>query len=182
MDGPGGQDVFEGGRPQVEVVVPTEQDLPRVLELLHAQDEFHHSIDPTYYVEPGNAKRVDAFKEDLNKTILGEDKNKHVRIAKVGGQIVGFVTYEDTQASYPDTNIENYVEVKELYVDQTQRNLGTGRKLAQVAIDHADKGDKHMVAQYSALNTGASNFWTKMGFPPAQIIGIRPPQPPTPAV
>lgn len=67
------------------------------------------------------------FKRYLKRTI--NKNNTFILIAEKENNIFGFITFEKATVDYFDTNIVEYGEVLELFVDLKYRKIGIGEEL-----------------------------------------------------
>lgn len=160
----------EKGAPiQYEIVKPTITDIPQLLDLWKEQYEYHHAIDPTYYVPYSETLRgtVEGY---LQKLIADQDE-EHILVAREGPTLVGFVTFGTETESYFDTNITRYGEIKELLVKPDNRKQGIGKALIdRVEENFRSQNLSHVKIQVSSFNPTALAVYEKLGYTPRQQL------------
>lgn len=146
----------------MKFIKPTIDDLEQILQLWKLEYEHHHNLDSSYYIEP-TADSLGMFREYLIKAIQKGKPN--ILIAKQDDEIIGFMTFDINSESYPDTRIKKFGEVLELFVDESQRGKGIGKKFIEEAEEFfKNKGIKYMKFQASSFNLPAFNLYKKMGY------------------
>lgn len=164
----------EKGTPiQYEIVRPTIEDTPQLLDLWREQYEYHHGIDPTYYVPYSETLRgtVEGY---LQKLIASEDE-AHILIAKEGSSLAGFITFGTGTESYFDTNITRYGEIKELLVKPGARGQGVGKALINRVEDYFRLQNlPHIKIQVSSFNLTALAVYEKLGYTSRQELLYKP--------
>lgn len=143
---------------------PGLHDLDAIMSLWREQFEYHHDLDPVYYV-----RVTDVFSARMLayvKTSIEEDK-PHMLVARDDKKLIGFITYAEASSSYFDSNIEKFGQVFELFTDSAYRRKGVGSLLLQ-AVEHffREKGLTHMMLESSAKNPRAIDFYGSHGYTP----------------
>jgi GNAT superfamily N-acetyltransferase len=153
-----------------EIQTPSLEDISRILKLFSAQDTHHYAADPTYYIEPNDPQRVEKLTKEIIEAISEKRSPKKIAVAYAHGELAGVVTYEVGQNAYHDTRITKFIEIKELFVVETNRNQGIATDL----VNHVKNCAKEykifwLKADFTPFNKEAVAFWTKMKFIPRQI-------------
>ncbi len=156
---------------QIEILKPELTDLPAVLEMWKKQHDLHLVLDPEYYTE--NSERLDEDARGYFREAVQKDR-PHIRIAKLQGQIVGFITYTKSAPepgiATSGSNVASHVEVVDLFVEDSVRNRNIGQHLMSPVIDYAkQEGIKNIMVEVSASNPGAQRFYERSGFIPRQV-------------
>jgi ribosomal protein S18 acetylase RimI-like enzyme len=152
----------------MKIFKPGLSDIPQILQLLQKQYDYHHDLDPTYYVP--NSENLDKkFEEYLTDAIIKDDPN--ILVAEEGDETIGFITFEEQSEQYFDTNIKNYGVVLELFVNEDQRTRGVGTKLMSEAENYFKaKGLKYMKLSCSTFNKLALNFYVNGKYVSRQFL------------
>lgn len=141
---------------------PSLKDLPRILELWESQYDFHHKLDPEYYVLNSPALKQE-FEKYLTSAI--EKDTPYIIAAYNDKTLVGFMTFEKGKADYFDTNIKKFALFLEIYVDEKYRNQGVATQLMQKAENiMADMGYEWIEFQCSTFNTNAIKLYEQLGY------------------
>lgn len=152
----------------IEVIQPTINDLPLILNLWQKQYDFHHKLDNFYYVPFNNLTKI-KFKKYLTKAI--KLNNPCLLIAKIDKEIIGFITFSISKSSYFDSNIEKYGEIIELYVDQKYRRKGIGNLLMSETEKFFKKQNiKILKLQVSSFNQNTIEFYNHLGYTNRQTL------------
>lgn len=146
----------------MQIVKPEIKDIEELLALWEEQYEYHHQLDPEYYV--ANSPELKAkFKTYLREAIAND--KPLILIYKVEGEIAGFATFGIDQEDYFDTKIKRYGSVIELFVRSNHRQHGVGRKLMEKVEEYfRQRGIAWIELQDSAQNELAENFYEKNGY------------------
>ena len=160
----------ETGTPsQYEIVRPTPEDMPRLLELWKGQYDYHHNLDPDYFA-PYDQETAE---RELQKAIEGDEP--HIFVAREGMTLVGFITFGSERNDYPDANIRQFGELKELFVTQDARGQGIAKALIANAENHfRAEGLDHIGVHASPFNKPALALYEKQGYVPRQQILYKP--------
>jgi len=143
----------------IQIVKPQIVDVAELVKLWKEQYDFHHNLDSEYYV-PYSRDLEKEFNRLITKAITNGEP--HLLVAKDGDHIVGFVTFEEDSEEYFDTNIKKFGVVIELYVSESSRKKGVGKKLMSEAEKYfASKGLQHVKLACSTFNKNALNFYEK---------------------
>lgn len=149
---------------------PTPGDIDVLLDLWRAQYAFHHELDSEYYVDP--EKHSLEHRAYLEKAIA--EGSPKIKVARTKEGIVGFATFDRGQETYVDTNIREFVEVKELFVAEAARRQGIAGMLMDEARSYAAaQGISHLKIQLSVNNSDAWSFYKKQGFKASQLIAFQ---------
>lgn len=152
----------------MNITKPTIQDIPQLLELWRGQYRYHHGLDNEYYVS-NSEELSEKFKQYLIKSI--NQKEPNILVAKIDGELVGFITFEENSESYFDTKINNFGEVIELFVKEDNRSTGIGKKLMEEVEKYfSKKGLKYVKLQSSTYNKLALDFYKRIGYQNRQIL------------
>lgn len=147
---------------KVKIIKPKLDDLIEIIDLWKKQYNFHHHLDPEYYVS-NSASLIKKFQKYLAEAI--EKNNPHILVARTDGKIIGFVTFNRQSADYFDTKIQEYGEVIELFIDDGYRNQGIGKRLLQAVENHFSKlRIKYIEIQTSTFNNNAIEFYQHSGY------------------
>jgi len=111
---------------EVEIIKPVVKDLGKLISLWEEQYRYHHDLDSDYYVKSSEGL-TKQFREYLAKSI--EKNDPYILVALIGGEFVGFISFEIDEAEYFDTKIKKFGSVLELYVSEKYRRKGIGSKL-----------------------------------------------------
>jgi len=152
------------------IKTPAREDVPHILKLFSAQDTHHYAADPTYYIVANNPQRIENLTKDILEAICEKQSPKKIAVAHAQEELISVVTYEIGKNSYHDTRITKFVEIKELFVQETERGQGVATDL----VNHVKNFAKEykifwLKADYTPFNKEAVAFWTKMKFIPRQI-------------
>ncbi len=151
-----------------EIIKPTAEDIPQLLELWKQQYDFHHNIDPEYYAPFTDELRV-TLEADLRALIEAEDP--HILVAKNGEAVDGFITFGRETDAYYDANIRDYGVLKEILVTFDSRGSGLGRKLITAVEDSfREQGVPDMMIQCSSFNPNALAVYNAMGYTTRQEL------------
>lgn len=149
---------------------PTLKDIPKLIPLWMDEIEYHHTLDSEYYLpNPTDETGVSEEEKYLEKAIKYDDP--FILVAKKDDDIAGFVTFEEGRADYPDTKIEHYGEVLELFVDKQYRKQGIGKQLLAAAEAHfAQRNVSWIKLQATMYNTPAIQFYERLGYENKQVL------------
>lgn len=149
---------------QYEIVRPTPEDMPRLLELWREQYDYHHTLDPDYYV-PYSEENAQTH---LQEIMQGDEP--HILAAREGTALVGFITFGMAENNYLDTNITRYGELKELLVTEDARGKGIAKALvASVENRFQAQGLGRVGVQCSVSNKPAIALYEQLGYKPSQV-------------
>lgn len=102
------------------------------------------------------------------QTMLGHIVSKTVRIARVDGHIVGFVTYGAESESYQQDVDRGFIF--NVFVKAPYRSQGIGTKLLGSAERHlAEMGFDVIALQLLAANDDAERFYNRHGYSPHRL-------------
>ena len=147
---------------QDSISAPTLEDLQELLKLWKQQYDFHHDLDPEYYIAFSDDLRIEAEKE-LQDLISSEIPK--ILISKDGTKINGFITFNEEKDQYFDALISEYGALKELFVAKDTRGKGVGKNLVAVAEKHfKDKGVNNIMIQCSSFNKTALAVYKSLGY------------------
>lgn len=160
----------EAGTPTpYEIVRPTPEDMPRLLELWREQYDFHYNLDPEHYAPYSEEVAVRELQESMQQT------TSNILVAREGNTIVGFITFGEVTEDEPDTRIKHFGELKELLVTQEARRKGIGEALVTtVENQFSTQGLTYMRVQSSTFNKPAHALYEKLGYTPRQVIHEKP--------
>ena len=144
---------------------PQDTDLDELNRLLKVQWDFHHEIDSTYYVP-----RLKAGEADIKRDFL-DKKDHYCLVALDGDRSIGFIIFVTAKAEHGDTNIQEYVEVYELILDENYRGRGIGKLLLNAVEEQAREMGFEWVSLYcSSYNENALGFYEKSGYADRQRL------------
>jgi len=147
---------------------PELNQLNKIIALWEKQYDYHHDLDNEYYVGNNSELKLE-FEKYLIKAIKNNDPN--ILVALENDELIGFITFEKADSDYFDTNIEEYGEIIELFVDKSYRQKGVGKKLMQAIEDHFSKlGINWIELQASTYNKSAINFYDNLGYENKQTV------------
>lgn len=147
---------------QLKIVKPHLKQLSDLISLWEKQYDYHHNLDNQYYVVNSESLKQ-KFEKYLTKAIKANDP--YILIAQVDNKIAGFITFEKGPADYFDTQIKEYGEVIELFVDNQYRKLGIGKKLLAAAEKHfTQRKIKYVKVQSSSFNQNALEFYKHLKY------------------
>jgi len=135
------------------------KDIYNFLPLWKKQIELHHDLDPVYYSAYNEEKEIAYWENaiEINSPVIlcAWDANK----------IVGFISFKVDKSEYPDTNITEYGEIKELFVDEEYRNRGIAAfMLHKTEAYFTSKHVKWIKLSSSTFNTKAKHFYEHIGY------------------
>ena len=116
---------------------------------------------------------VDEQRQRRGLTLMLDGCSKHrcVKVAEVGGQVIGMCTAQ-TLISTAEGGIVTLVE--DVVVDLQFRCQGIGRKLMESIEDWAlSRGTTRMQLLADRSNFSALDFYDKIGWHPTQLICLR---------
>ena len=141
---------------------PTSEDLPALIPLWIGESDFHHELDPEYYT-PTASDEDKQFEKYFLDALATNDP--YFLIAEMEEKVVGFVMYKKGKADYFDTNIVDFGEVLELFVDPDFRKKGIGEKLVnEVEKFFKEEGLAYLKLEASSRNDNAIKFYQEHGF------------------
>lgn len=138
----------------------TKEDLSEVNKLIR---ELH--------IEIANFVGKKLTEEELKEEEIKEDELDNVLVAEVGGEIMGYVSF-DTEEK-PDEWYGNHIYVCEIYVKPDMRGKGISDKLMEAVIDKAKKLNVNLKIDTFVNNKKAIKFFEKHGFEPLEIYFIK---------
>ena len=110
---------------------------------------------------------------ERNRTQIRDTLHRHAQsggafVARVDGDIAGFVTFEFANDAF-DTDVERGI-VQNLYVRPERRNDGIGRALLDRAESELTENGADVVAvETMAANDDARRFYRRLGYEPHRI-------------
>ena len=143
----------------------TENDIPKINELLCQVLEVHHKGRPDIF--KGNTKKY--TDEELGLIIA--DNNRPIFVAVNDGEVVGYAFCMFQQ--HIDNNI--LTDIKTLYiddlcVDEQKRGLHIGSTLYNFVLDFAkSEGCYNVTLNVWSCNQDALRFYEKLGLAPQKI-------------
>lgn len=141
---------------------PSFDDLDEVMSLWRGQYEYHHQLDPTYYVSVTDIL-INTMREYV-KTAIEKD-SPYILVARDDRKTIGFVTYKVEENTYFDSNIKKFGQIIEVFVDSFYRGNGVGALLMQTAERFfKEKKISHVMVQSSAMNPQAADFYHAKGY------------------
>ena len=132
------------------LIRPVERrDGPELLALMRALALFE-----------GYADQFCVAEADLDQRLFTR-RDFHVLVAESGGKLAGMVVYYFLPFTY---DLKPWLYVKELYVETTFRNSGTGVALMrEVARQCVAAGGSRIKLEVLADNAGARRFYARLG-------------------
>lgn len=116
-----------------------------------------------FYGSPVTEPLEDRVRQ-INEAVFASPPAACLLLAWEGNQLVGFAAYSFL---WPAVGLTRSLYLKELYVAAAYRGHGTGKLLMQAIIETAVKhGCSRVEWTTDNGNTGAQQFYTKLGFPP----------------
>lgn len=125
----------------------------------------HHASDPKRFIQ------VEHPEEGYGRYLVSQLSNpgSRVLVAEHEGRVVGYI--------YADLESTSWMElrgpcgfIQDVYVDESSRGLGAGRRLMHSAIDWIfSKGRSQVVLLTKTRNEHAQYLFTKLGFRPTMI-------------
>lgn len=125
----------------------------------------HHAADPKRFIQ------VDHPEAGYGRFLVSRisEPNSLVMVAERSGTVIGYV--------FADVESTNWMElrgpcgvVQDIYVDESARHEGAGRKLMSAAIDWIrSKGRSQVVLLTKDRNEHAQHLFTSLGFRPTMI-------------
>lgn len=137
----------------VKIKEASEDDISVIVELLNEIDQFYG--DKTVEVAPQRA-------DNVASVLFGEDRSSRALLACTeDGQAIGFASYSFL---WPAAGSSRSLYLKELYVADSYRKLGTGRQLMQELFSIAKRENCSRVEWTTdTTNADAQNFYEKLG-------------------
>ena len=140
--------------------VAAESDLPALRELLDAQHVLHTELLPTLF----------RFRPVADGQILEiiKDPDKDFLVAEGHDKLVGLVQVEQRMTKdIPIIVKKAYVYIKEMFVTESRRSEGIGRKLMGKAKRWSSERGIHIVRTSAiAQNPRAISYYEREGFTP----------------
>lgn len=153
----------------IEISKPNVGYIPQLLELWKEQYDYHHQIDPAYYVPYSESLR--ATVENHLRELFEDRSGEHILVARTGTSLVGFITFDTGTESYFDTNITKYGEIKELLVKSSARGQGVGKALIRKVEGYfRSQNLTHVKIQLSSFNSTALAVYEKNGYTSRQQL------------
>jgi ribosomal protein S18 acetylase RimI-like enzyme len=141
---------------------PSFKDFNALIDLWQEQYEYHHQLDPTYYVAV-TGRLISTMREYVRESI--EREVPYMLVAKEENNVVGFITFKILETPYFASNIKKSGQIIELFVDLKHRKNGIGTLLTQaVEKFFKEKGISYVIVQSSTNNPGAANFYHAEGY------------------
>lgn len=151
-----------------KICTPKKEDIPQLLILFKEQYDYHHLLDPQYYVCYSDCLRT-TIESHLNKLL--QHAEPEIRVAKNEIELVGFITFSIETEEYMDTVITKYGEIKELFVTLAHRRKKIGTALVNAAEDYfRAKKLLYSSIRYSAKNSAAPSVYKTQGYLSHQTI------------
>ncbi|MCA9383679.1 GNAT family N-acetyltransferase [Candidatus Dojkabacteria bacterium] len=155
----------------MKIVKPGLSELQAVIDLWIDQYDYHHEIDSEYYV-PVTEKLKKEFSAYLESAISAG--TPRILVSKKEEHIIGFITFELSNADYFDAAIKQYGSVIELFVHKDYRREGVGKSLMNEVEDYfRQQGISHIELQCSSFNDIALDFYQKSGYKNSQTLLIK---------
>jgi len=146
----------------IQIEKPGIDKMDQVLKLWEGQHKLHIGLDPIKN-RPWGDEIQSEMRDYMGKAI--EKDIPHLRVACVGDEVIGFITFSIEKATYLDTGIRTYGQIIEIYIDPNHQGSGVGKALMHVAEQFfRDHHVKHSMAQMSSFNSDAQGFYEKQGF------------------
>jgi ribosomal protein S18 acetylase RimI-like enzyme len=157
---------------EIQIRKPLITELNELLDLWVKEYDFHHKLDPVYYVDTSE-NNLAQFKSYLGKAILEQEPN--ILIAVNESRIIGFITFNKGRNEYIDSNIKEFGEIIELFVESEFRSKGIGSQLMQAAEKYFKQaGLSFIKIQASTLNENALQFYKNLKYINSQALLIKP--------
>jgi GNAT superfamily N-acetyltransferase len=125
----------------------------------------HHADDPRRFIQ------VEHPEAGYGRFLISQipNPNSLVLVAENSGAVIGYL--------FADVESTNWMElrgpcgvVQDIYVDESARRLGAGRKLLSAAIEWVwSKGRSQVVLLTKSRNEHAHHLFTSIGFRPTMI-------------
>lgn len=135
--------------------------------------EHHASLDSERYMVP-SAEAIEARYRHGRQHPPEAFGENITLVAELGGEVIGFIDarlYQPTDAMHREMT---YCLVSEIAVGREHRNQGVGRQLLQAAEDWGrQQGAEFALLEYHTANTGAGNFYQRLGYRVASITAIK---------
>jgi len=147
------------------------EDIDKVVIMFREQFHLHHKLNPVYFVGD-RPEIVELIHEYIIKSINESDPLLLVAEGQEG--LVGFITFKIQKNSYFDSNLTYYGEVIEVYVCQSQRKSGLGKRLIKEAENYfkKEKCEFSRLAVCSA-NKSIATFYDRLGYANAVEIRVK---------
>ncbi|MBC8230050.1 GNAT family N-acetyltransferase [bacterium] len=144
---------------EITIRKATMKDMPSVLKLWTKLMEFHRTL--SKHFEPADdAEKV--WESYVRKQL--DESNSLLIVAEVSSNIVGF-SLASIQANIPVFKIDKYGVIYDLFVEETFRGRGIGRKIFDFAREWFEQnGVEHLQVSVAHHNPVAQKFWHAMGF------------------
>ena len=140
-------------------------DCGAILELIRLKAEFDRSMG-------GFSGEVTNSKENLEKTLFGERPYAGAILAREYGHPVGIAFYHFRYSSFSGAPC---IWLDDLYIMESYRSRGIGRKLMVALREEAEKHDcSHIGWTASPNNKRGQNFYERIGAIIERFDGARP--------
>jgi GNAT superfamily N-acetyltransferase len=141
----------------IEISAASPDDVLDMAKLFQEMDEFYG--DPA--IEPVGQKA-----EQIGAVLFGTAPLAFALLAWDNGQLVGFASYS---VLWPAAGITKSLYLKELYVKESHRGTGAGRRLMRELFRTAlDSNCSRVEWTTDTDNLGAQGFYEKLGLPAIQ--------------
>lgn len=151
-------------------------DLPGLVRCWRSLMRHHQAIDPLYFAEGEHAESqytayaLRCMRESLSMALVAQivgDPDQDEQ------EIVGYLTAARAWRA-PHFAVREVAVIHDLAVLPQARGRGVGRALFEDACARfREKGLAHMLVSYAPENTLARQFWTRQGFNPMLMEGVR---------
>ena len=144
---------------EITIREATMEDMPSMLKLWTKLMEFHRTLS-THFELADDAENV--WESFVRKQL--DELNSLLIVAEFSGSIVGF-SLASIQSNIPVFKINKYGVIYDLFVEETFRGRGIGRKIFDFAREWFEQnGVEHLQVSVAHHNPVAQRFWHAMGF------------------
>ena len=144
---------------EITIREATMEDMPSMLKLWTKLMEFHRTLS-THFELADDAENV--WESFVRKQL--DELNSLLIVAEFSGSIVGF-SLASIQSNIPVFKINKYGVIYDLFVEETFRKRGIGRKIFDFAREWFEQnGVEHLQVSVAHHNPLAQRFWHAMGF------------------
>jgi len=135
--------------------------------------DYHAQLDPERYWIP-SAEAISARYREGRQHPPEAEGNAITLVAKLAGEIVGFVDARLTQSADPMHREMTYCYIVEIAVSSGHQSRGIGAQLVHAVEDWGRKqGAEFASLEYLAANPRAGAFYQRQGYRAGTIVAIK---------
>jgi ribosomal-protein-alanine N-acetyltransferase len=145
------------------ITLAQNSDLDQIMELQLTQVEFHAKLDSVYYSSYDNKYTLENDRQYYTKALDSSDHQ--VIVARDDDRIIGFLEIEYKNDTVVDSNLNQYGEISNLFIDSKFRHQG----IASALVRYAEKlikarNLKTVKVQVSSFNDNALHLYRKLDY------------------